>query len=37
MYLSQVKPAFSGNPPYAMNKLATAMANADPSRKSSKS
>jgi hypothetical protein len=37
MYLSQVKPVFSDNPPYAMNKLATAMANADPSRKSSKS
>jgi hypothetical protein len=28
MYLPQVKPAFSANPPHAMNRLATAMANA---------
>jgi hypothetical protein len=34
MYLSQVKPAFTANPPHAMNRLATAMADADPSRKS---
>jgi hypothetical protein len=34
MYLSQVKPAFSDNPPHAMNRLATAMANADTGRKS---
>jgi hypothetical protein len=34
LYLSQVKTAFATNPPNAMNKLATAMANADPSRKS---
>jgi hypothetical protein len=34
MYLSQVKPVFSDNPPHAMNKLAMAMASADPSRKS---
>jgi hypothetical protein len=33
MYLAQVKAAFTANPPGAMNKLATAMANADPSRK----
>ena len=33
-YLSQVKSAFTANPRNAMNKLATAMANADPSRKS---
>jgi hypothetical protein len=33
-YLSQVKPAFTANPPQAMSRLATAMANADPSRKS---
>ena len=37
MYLSQVKPAFSDNPPHAMNRLAKAMANADTSRKSSNS
>jgi hypothetical protein len=30
MYLSQVKAAFTANPPAAMNKLATAMAKADP-------
>jgi hypothetical protein len=35
MYLSQVKPAFAGNPLHAMNRLAMAMANADPNRKSS--
>jgi hypothetical protein len=34
MYISQVKAAFTANPPVAMNKLAAAMANADPSRKS---
>ena len=34
LYLSQVKAVFTTNPPHAMNKLATAMANADPSRKS---
>jgi hypothetical protein len=28
MYLSQVKTAFTSNPPNALNKLATAMANA---------
>ena len=33
-YLSQVKSAFTANPRNAMNKLATAMANADPSHKS---
>lgn len=33
MYLSQVEAAFTANPPVAMNKLATAMANADPSRR----
>jgi hypothetical protein len=33
-YLSQVKSAFTADPRNAMNKLATAMANADPSRKS---
>jgi hypothetical protein len=33
MYLAQVKAAFAANPPGAMNKLATTMANADPSRK----
>jgi hypothetical protein len=32
--LSQVKAAFTANLPGGMNKLATAMANADPSRKS---
>ncbi len=31
MYLSQVKAAFTANLPDGMNKLATAMANADPS------
>jgi hypothetical protein len=34
MYLSQVKAAFTANLPDGMNKLAKAMANADPSRKS---
>jgi hypothetical protein len=34
MYLSEVKPAFSDNPALAMNRLAAAMATADPSRKS---
>ena len=34
MYLSQVKAAFTANRPDGMNKLAAAMANADPSRKS---
>ena len=34
MYLSQVKPAFTANPPHAMNRLATEMADADPCRKS---
>jgi hypothetical protein len=33
MYLSQVKAAFTANLPRGMNKLATTMANADPSRK----
>jgi len=33
-YLSQIKAAFTANLPDGMNKLATAMANADPSRKS---
>jgi len=33
MYLSQVKAAFTANLADGMNKLATAMANADPSRK----
>jgi hypothetical protein len=33
MYLSQLKAAFTANLPDGMNKLATAMANADPSRK----
>jgi hypothetical protein len=33
VYLSQVKAAFTANPPNALNKLATAMANADPGRK----
>jgi len=33
MYLSRVKAAFTANLPDGMNKLATAMANADPSRK----
>jgi len=33
MYLSQVKAAFTANLPEGMNKLATAMANADPGRK----
>lgn len=32
-YLSEVKAAFTANPPVAMSKLATAIANADPSRK----
>jgi hypothetical protein len=31
IYLSQVKAAFTANLPHGMNKLATAMANADPS------
>ena len=31
MHLSQVKAAFTANLPDGMNKLATAMANADPS------
>ncbi len=35
MYLSQVKAAFTANLPDGMNKLAKAMANADPSHKSS--
>ena len=34
MYLSPVKAAFTANLPNGMNRLATAMANADPSRKS---
>jgi len=34
MYLSQVKAAFTANLSEVMNKLATAMANADPNRKS---
>jgi Polyketide cyclase / dehydrase and lipid transport len=34
MYLSQVKAAFTANLSEGMNKLATAIANADPSRKS---
>lgn len=34
LYLSQVKAAFTANLPYGMNKMATAMANADPGRKS---
>jgi polyketide cyclase/dehydrase/lipid transport protein len=34
VYLSQVKSAFTANLPKGMNKLATAMANADPIRKS---
>jgi hypothetical protein len=34
MYLSQVKAAFTTNLADGMNRLATAMANADPSRKS---
>jgi hypothetical protein len=34
MYLSEVKPAFTANPPLAMNRLATAMADADPGLKS---
>ena len=34
MYLSQVKAAFTANLPDGMNKLAKAMANADPSRES---
>jgi hypothetical protein len=34
MYLSQVKSTFTANLADGMNKLATAMANADPSRKS---
>ena len=33
MYLSRVKAAFTANLPDGMKKLATAMANADPSRK----
>jgi hypothetical protein len=33
LYLPQVKAAFTANLPDGMNKLATAMANADPSRK----
>ena len=33
MYISQVKAAFTANPPIALNKLATAMANADPGRR----
>jgi hypothetical protein len=33
-YLSQVKTAFTANPPKALNKLATTMANADPGRRS---
>ena len=33
-YLSQVKAAFTANLPDGMNKMATAMANADPGRKS---
>jgi hypothetical protein len=37
MYLSQVKAAFTANLPDGMNKMATAMANADPVRKSPKS
>jgi hypothetical protein len=32
MYLSQVKAAFTANLPGGMNKMATAMANADPNR-----
>jgi hypothetical protein len=34
LYLSQVKAAFTANLPGGMNKMATAMANADPSRES---
>lgn len=34
MYLSQVKAAFPANPPVALKRLATAMANADPGRRS---
>ena len=34
IYLSQVKATFTANIPGGMNKLATAMANADPNRKS---
>ena len=34
MYASQVKAAFTANPSDGMNRLATAMANADPSHKS---
>jgi hypothetical protein len=34
IYLSQVKASFTANLPGGMNKLATAMANADPNRKS---
>jgi hypothetical protein len=33
-YLSQVEAAFGGDPPGGMRKMATAMANADPNRKS---
>jgi len=33
LYLSQVKAAFTANLPGGMNKMATAMANADPGRK----
>jgi hypothetical protein len=32
IYISQVKAAFTANLPDGMNKLATAMANADPNR-----
>jgi len=35
VYLSLAKAAFTANPAVAMNKLATAMANADPARKGS--
>jgi hypothetical protein len=34
LYLPQVKATFTANPTDGMNRLATAMANADPSRKS---
>lgn len=37
LYLAQVKAAFTANLPGGMNKMATAMANADPSRKSATS
>ena len=33
IYVPQVQVAFTANPPHAMNRLALAMANADPNRK----